>query len=330
MTRSVMGGFTVWLVFLKLMARQYADITWIDALFLFAPLVIVPLGLELTARMEQGSVPSSLERLARAAQLPAALCATAAFLFTPGRIAASLAAVYAAFCAVLGLAGFLRLAGGGWRRLDAASPAVAFLSLPVAGVWLVASRMGMEPMGFHEPFVLLTAVHFHYAGFAAAMLVRPVARFFAGRGKRGITAIAIRAAAIGALAGPIALAIGFLYGPRWKFYCTTVLALSETGLAIAFIAALRLVQRRSARALIACASASVAASMIFAVLWAYGEFHVPPVMNMTTMANFHGTMNALGFALCGLAGWALEFGDRATSELPSRGPSAGTTLRDAA
>jgi YndJ-like protein len=330
MTRNVMAGFTAWLVMLKVMTRHYGDITWIEALFLFAPLVIVPLGLELTARMEQGIVPSWLERFARAAQLPAALCATAAFLFMPGRIAASLAAVYAAFCAALGLAGLLRIFRGGWRSLDAAAPAVAFVSLPVAGVWLVASRLAMEPMGFHEPFVLLTAVHFHYAGFAAAMLVRPVARLFAGSGKGGFAVSAFRAAAIGALAGPIALAIGFLYGPRWKFYCTTLLALSETGLAIAFLAAFGRVQRRSARALIACASASVAASMIFAVLWAYGEFHVPPQLRMATMVNFHGTMNALGFALCGLAGWTLAFRDGATSELPSRGPSAGSTLRDAA
>jgi hypothetical protein len=44
------------------------------------------------------------------------------------------------------------------------------LYLPIGGAWLVASRLGIQPLGFGDTIVLLTAVHFHFAGFAAPVL----------------------------------------------------------------------------------------------------------------------------------------------------------------
>jgi len=314
--KSAIGGFTVWLVLLKLMTRGYAELTWIDALFLFAPLAIVPLGLELTSRLERGISPSALERLARICQVPAAYCAAAAFLFSPGRIAGSLAGVYLLFCAALGLAGLGRIFRGGYRRLQLASPAVAFLSLPIGGAWLVASRLGLQPLGFHEPIVLLTAVHFHYAGFAAAMMVRPVARVVApadsNGDSRGAAVRVFRVFAVGVLLGPAMLAIGFLLGPQWKLVVASLLALSEVALAIAFVASFRRVMRAAVRLLLGAASASMVVSMVYAVIWAVGEYPLQPFVGIPTMALVHGSINAFGFALCGLLGWTLAAGESAT------------------
>jgi hypothetical protein len=50
----------------------------------------------------------------------------------------------------------------------------------VGGAWLVASRLGMRPMGIQEPIGLLTAVHFHFAGFATAMIAAAMLRFVEG------------------------------------------------------------------------------------------------------------------------------------------------------
>jgi len=54
---------------------------------------------------------------------------------------------------------------------------MARIDLAVGGAWLVASRLGMRPMGIQEPIVLLTAVHFHYAGFATATIAAATLRF---------------------------------------------------------------------------------------------------------------------------------------------------------
>src|SRR5207248_112668 len=46
----------------------------------------------------------------------------------------------------------------------------ALVLLPVGGGWLICSRAGVQPGGFGEPIVSLTAAHFHYAGFGALTL----------------------------------------------------------------------------------------------------------------------------------------------------------------
>lgn len=308
MMKNVLAGFTIWLVFVKLMSRRYADVSWIDALFLFAPLVIVPLGLDLRASLEKGITASEVERIACAVQLPAAFSALMSFLFAPGPLAGTLAAVWFAFCVILGFAGLGRLFHGGLRELDRACPAIAFLSLPVGGVWLIASRLGLRPLDFHEPIVLLTAVHFHYAGFASALLVRPVARTLAPPDSRSIGARAFRIIAWGVLAGPAVLAGAFLLGPQWKLIAASWLAASQVGLAIAFFATLRRVEGVGSRLLIGLAATSVVFSMVYATIWAIGEYPLQPFVGIDEMARLHGTVNAFGFALCGLGGWTLSAG----------------------
>jgi YndJ-like protein len=44
---------------------------------------------------------------------------------------------------------------------------VALIELFVAAVWLVAACLRIELLGFSQAIVLLTAVHFHFAGFGA-------------------------------------------------------------------------------------------------------------------------------------------------------------------
>ena len=52
--------------------------------------------------------------------------------------------------------------------------------LAVGGVWTVIARAGLRPLGFPDLIVLLTAVHFHYAGFALPVLAGLVARASGG------------------------------------------------------------------------------------------------------------------------------------------------------
>lgn len=303
MTKTTLPGFLVWCVLMGVESTFDTDLTYIGMLFLFAALVIVPLGLELTAQLEKGTEPTETERIARASRFPAALAVAASFVVKAGPLAGGLAAIWFAFCAILGVAGLSRIFCGGLRELDRACPAIAFLSLPVGGAWLIASRMGQTPLGFHEPIVLLTAVHFHYAGFAAAMLVRPTARILAPRESRRRGARIFRVISFGVLAGPAVLAVAFLFEPQWKLFAAGWLALSELGLAISFLAALRGVRVDGAKFLIGLAAVSVVFSMVYAMIWAVGEYPLHPLVGIPTMAVIHGGVNALGFAFCGLAGW---------------------------
>jgi YndJ-like protein len=302
--RAIVGG-GVWCGVLVAALTNAFDLTWIELLFLFAPLVIVPLGIHLTDRLEAGASAFAIERLARLLQFPAALLAVLSFSRAPGFLAACLALPWLIICLLFSIGGIWRIFRGALARLDLLFPAVSFLYLAVGGMWLAASRLGLNPMGFQEPIVLLTAIHFHYAGFATPLLARSAGRALGQSEGAGRVPLWFRLVAAGVLIGPCLLAMGFVLGPRVKLAAALILASSEVGLAMAFVLALNRVERFSAQLLLTAASASVAFSMALAAVWAIGEYPLQPFVNLDQMERLHGTANALGFTLCGMLGWIL-------------------------
>jgi len=307
---AILGG-AVWGVLAVAARAGKLDLNWIELLFLFAPLVIAPLGMELTRRMEMDAAVSMPERVARAVQIPAAGLALAAFFCPPGHLAAGLACGWLAFCGLLAIGGVIRFVYGANMRLDSACAAIAFVYIAVGGAWLVASRFGLTPIGFQEPIVLLTAVHFHYAGFAAPLLARSAGRTISSRLSAGALVL-FRGIVTTVLLGPGILAAGFVIGPRVKLLAAIILAAAEIGLAISFLFALREIQSGAAKFLIAISALSVIFSMAMAGLWAIGEYPLQPFVHLAEMARLHGTANAFGFTLCGLLGWIITSATRVT------------------
>ena len=305
MKKSAIIGGLVWSGLAAATSFNKLELSWIELLFLFASLVIVPLCLELTARIEAGEKPGGTERIARYLQPPAAILAVVSFFFTRRIPAAALAVAWLICCGFLSLGGLARIARGAFSRLERTCTAVAFLYISVGAAWLLASRLGLTPIGFQEPIVLLTAVHFHYAGFAAPIMARSTSRALAAKGTQGTAPAIFKVVVAGVLLGPAFLAAGFVIGPRFKLVAALILAASEIGLAASFLAALPAVQGLWTKLLIGIAAASALFSMALAGLWAIGEFPLQPFVHLNEMARFHGTANAFGFTLCGLLGWLL-------------------------
>ena len=301
-TSALLGG-VVWGALAAGSLAGRIDLGTIELLLLLAPLVIVPLGLELSARLEIFPQSSSLERYARHAQFLGAPLAAASFWLLPGGAAASLASAWALVCGLLGTCGLLRLFRGGIGSLDAACGTLALIYLPVGGAWFVASRAGFSPLGFQEPIVLLTAIHFHYAGFAAPLIARATSSPLSG--SSGAVRRIFRLVAVGVLACPGLLAAGFIIGPRIKLAAALLLAVSQVGLAICVLAALGTVQRWLAKTLLAFSAGSAVFAMVLAGIWAVGEYPLQPFVNLPQMARLHGIANGFGFVLCGLLGWSV-------------------------
>ena len=318
MKRNAIVGAVVWFGLWLSTLSGIVNLSWIALLFTLAPLVIVPLGLHLTDRIEGREANSLPERWAKAIHVLAAPLSVISLLVAPGLLAGAFASAWIAFCALLAGSVPLRLLRGGFARLDALFPAVAFTYSLVGATWLVASRLGLNPMGFQEPIVLLTAVHFHYAGFAAPLLARPAGRGLGHIGKSTLAIALYRAVAAGVLLGPGVLAMGFVVGPRVKLAAALILALSEVGLALFFVRALVRVRPFAAQLLLTLAAASVAFSMALAAVWAIGEYPLQHFINLDQMERFHGTANAFCFTLCGMLGW-LVAGE--TDEPSHRGQS---------
>jgi len=312
MKRSAIFGGVAWAALAAAAGLRLEHLTTIELLFLLAPLVVVPLGLELIVRVVPEPEFLPLGRAVRTLQLPAALCVAVSFWISPGRAAVLLVLPWFGVGCLTGLMAVREFLRGGFKRLDSASMIMSFLYLPVGCAWLVASRLGMMPMAFQEPIVLLTAVHFHFAGFAAPLLALAV------HSKLKMENTAARSfynvIAAGVLAGPGLLAAGFVIGPRTKLVMALIVACSEAGLALYFLAAIRNLRPRLAQTFVAISAASVLMAMFLAAAWAIGEFPLQPFVHLDQMARYHGTMNGLGFILCGLVGWTLANGSATASK----------------
>jgi len=233
------------------------------------------------------------------ALIAAAALTTVSFFLDNRTAAAWFASAWLLVCAVFAGDGLRRFWIAGTKSFAQFCFAVGEGYLLVAGMWLVASRAGVQLLAFHEPIVLLTAVHFHFAGFASAVLAGLTDEAFAGfRGRRFL-----RAALLSVVLGPGLLGLAFLLGPKVKLAGALLIALGQLGLAGGMVR-IGIVARNSiGRWLLFVASASVSAGMILAAVWAVGEYPLQAFVNIRQMAELHGVLNAVGFVVCGLVGW---------------------------
>jgi hypothetical protein len=156
----------------------------------------------------------------------------------------------------------------------------------------------VNPLGFSDDIVLLTAVHFHYAGFAALTMLGMTGRIAQGM-LYGVTAWA-------AIIGIPFLALGITFSPNLE--CAAALLLASSLVSAAGITAFVVLPRvanRTARLMLAISAASVVVAMLFAGIYALGKYNGRDWLDIPEMAAVHGVINALGFSLCGLVGWNL-------------------------
>jgi hypothetical protein len=290
--RGAVVGSAAWVLIAAGAAAGGLDLTLIDALLLLAPLVIVPVGLVVACRTDDQA--ATLLRLGAAALIAPALLAPR------GGGAGALALPWLAVAVSLAVAAAVQ-----WlRRPDFDPAALARLAsrvyLTVGATWLVASRLGMEPVGIGEPIVELTAVHFHFAGFAAALLA---ARTFEVASR--VTPRWATAGTLLTITSPPIVAVGFTTG--WAPAQIGGALLLSAGVwivaALTLAAVVPLTAGAGAKALLSVSALSVGAPMVLAVFWAAGQHYDLPALDVPAMARIHGTLNAFGFSLAGLLGW---------------------------
>jgi hypothetical protein len=274
----------------------------IGLMFLFAPLVIVPLGIEL-GRVMNGS--HRLGDLAQLIQPLGAAAAVVAIALPPGRMAALLACGWLLVCLLLAAArvlDFISVSPLDTDKTLRATLAIAAINLVVGGAWLVASRLGMRPLGIQDPIGLLTAVHFHFAGFATATIAAATLRFAEARGQ-GRWLKRLLPMVVGT---PFLVAAGFVISPQLKMAAALLLSASVMALAIFLHACGPKVKHPAARLHLRISAGAVFAGMVLAGAYALADFFCSDVLTIPQMARTHGVLNAVGFCLPGLLGWLIE------------------------
>ncbi|MCX6955880.1 MAG: YndJ family transporter [Verrucomicrobia bacterium] len=311
--QRAVAGAVMWLVWAALRVPNLHHGAWAQALLLLAALVLVPLALELAVEKNESRTLWWLVAGTRVAQLPAALLLGWAYLRPAGGVTAVLALPWVGVCGMVATTGWLRARRGGWRRpFDRLCGDAAFIFLGVGGAWVFADRGGARPLNFDEAIVMLTAVHFHFAGLLLPLLAGLTVRAFPE------ARFATRAA-VGTLLGVPAVALGITatqlgWGPAVESAAGVGLALAGMAVAILHVrlatdgeaeAARRAMPMTAARrGLFFVAGVSLFFGMALAAAYASRSFAVAlPWLDVPWMRAVHGTVNALGFGLCGVLAW---------------------------
>lgn len=248
-------------------------------------LVIVPLGLGLFG-------DPALDRIRRLWPLFAVPGALSLWMPRGG------AATAAALCYALGA---LLLAAHAPRRLvrtrsvrpGEAALLTALVTPSVAALALVAERSGQEIFGFGLGILALTVPHFHFAGFAAALV--------AGLVCKAEDSPAGRFAAVSVPLGTLLVLVGYFVGDWAELAGAVVLTAGMWTVALLTWRSVHVPGHdRATRVLLASSAAVLVATMVLALSWALGEATGLPHPSLTWMAATHGLGNALGFALCAL------------------------------
>lgn len=288
-------GLSVWFGIVLAAWFGWFRIGIIEVLFLSAVWVVVPAGILMIPRLNAGSTGTSFWRWM---VFIAAASATSSFTVENERLAGALVVPWMAVSACIAWEGARRIARYRLTSFSQFCFAAGEGYLVVGGIWLLMSRLGMHPAGFQEPIVLLTAVHFHFAGFLTALLAGLAWSELFPRG-----GLALRTLMTGAILGPGLLGLAFLVGPKFKLGAVVLIVAGQCAIAatMARIGVARLSEAQGW--LLLASSGALIAGMTFALTWAIGEYPLHSFVNLAQMERIHGTLNAIGFGLIGLSAW---------------------------
>lgn len=175
--------------------------------------------------------------------------------------------------------------------------------LPGGAVWWICWRAGFELLDFPLLIVLLTAMHFHFAGYMAPWLAAQAGR--QQRRIKGAIALPLKLIIACVISGMPLIAIGIQFSAGIELVATTIFTGGVIALGFYNLRQLPPIWRQDKRAAAGVAISALASfvTMIAAILFV--ARHITPAFGVTIpqMVTVHGWTNGLGFALAGALGW---------------------------
>lgn len=286
-------GVILWLVFAILQQpTSPTKLAYVTILIAAAPLFLIPLAWQTIA------LPDRLQLYA----LPAAFLFTYSFLLPTGWIAGAMTLPWLTLTVVLAFLYARCWWNKGQRGIASICQLAAFLYLPVGGAWGFAHRIDFGPMGFDQVIVLLTVAHFHYAGFILPTITGHLFQFNQFSIHKMI--------GWGVVFGVPLVALG-ITGSQfdWPVWIEVVAAsiMATAGLLIGISHfRLGLSYRRKYYGW-SWMTGGIALSLGMCLALLYGWRYYMPIaaLSIPQMYALHGTLNAIGFALPGILGWAM-------------------------
>jgi len=297
---AALGG-AIWLLLFLVRIGDSPETALMQRIALLGILVIVPLGLSLVPSSESRDEESFLYRLALRSQPFAAIGAVISFILDPGVPSTVLAFLWSCETGFIALFGLRRLSRAELRSPAEVSISAGLVFVAVAGFWLVVHRLGIQLLDYGETIILLTVVHFHFAGYAA-----PILAGLAGRRLRQFKSVSrvFKLAPIGIILGTPLVAAGISYSPAVALVGTVMITIGLVLLAVLVVGwVVPSLESIPGRVLLLLSSVSCLPAMVLACTYAYSIVVQKLLIDIPQMAMTHGIANAFGFSLCGLLGW---------------------------
>lgn len=287
--------------------------TWEHLLLLVGPLAVVPLGLGLVGERSDPGARGVFWRAAVVTQLPAAFLLAGSLALEPGTVAGSLAAPWLLVTVLMALLAVTRLMSRQGGPIAELAIDAGLAMSAVGGTWTVLTRAGIQVLDFSPVIVLLTAVHFHFAGFTLPVVAGLVGRAGA---EAGPVKTAYQFVVFAILGGVPLVALGITASPTIEWLASWLLAPAAVCVALFQIAFARR-EGPLPRLLLSASAGCLIFGMALAGVYALGEYLERVWLDIPTMVRWHGSSNALGFGLLGLIGHTLGRGDAPPSTVDS-------------
>lgn len=311
---TAVAGALVWLALAVLWTMSDAHLL-VELYIALAVLVLVPLGLGLARTPRRSGGTSLLYRIAVLGQFPCALAAVVGLTAPTGTLERPFLALggiperfllllpWAMLTAVIGLFGAWRFLSTGFVSLPELSIDAALLYVPVAGVFLILHALEIT-FHFEPEIVLLTGVHFHYAGFVLPLVTGLVGRPITGAdGTFEDTTMGrlAKGGTVGTIVGISMIAIAITISPLLELPAVLLFALSVVAIAAMIVSTLVPTLPRGPGLLLTVAAVSIVITLGLALAYAYSVFPgTRRLIGIHRMVHWHGTINALGFSLSAL------------------------------
>ena len=172
--------------------------------------------------------------------------------------------------------------------------------LLIGALFFALSRNNMTVLEFDAEIVLLTAAHFHFAGYALMLLTGLISnRAEFSEISRVTSSVVVTLIVVGI---PL-VAIGITWSPVIEVVGALLLVVGSCGLAMMQLKLSSHDSYATIRGGLITSAVSLIIAMIMAAIYAIGEVSNQQWLSIPVMVFTHGILNSVGFALIGLASW---------------------------
>ncbi|MBE5105191.1 YndJ family protein [Bacillus thuringiensis] len=289
--KNIIFGLACYIIFL---ICKWSNVNPVEAIILLSILLFIPMSFCIIDKGTRNGSYLLFYKFVSFLYPIAAVSAMLAFV-TNHFFFALLWFIYTGIVASFGLS---RLLERGWKPLEETAIDSAFMYLFLGGFWFFASVAKLSIMHFSSDIVLLTAAHFHYSAFLLPLSAGLIGR---KREKRSKVYDAIMFIIV---ISPMTVAIGITYSRIFEFFAVCLYLCAIYGYGI-YIWRTKF-NAISAKVLLIISSSTLMVTIMFSLIYSYGNLKHVMTITIAQMVWIHGVINGIGVALPAFVGWMIE------------------------